>query len=63
MASSSEERNVIQVGPVASSSEERNVIQVKPVASSSEERNAYRVLMGKPEGKRPLGRPGNTSSS
>jgi hypothetical protein len=23
-----------------------------------EERNVYRVLMGKPEGKRPLGRPG-----
>jgi hypothetical protein len=22
-----------------------------------EERNAYRILMGKPEGKRPLGRP------
>jgi hypothetical protein len=23
-------------------------------------RNAYRILMGKPEGKRPLGRPGRT---
>jgi hypothetical protein len=27
------------------------------VARVGEERNAYRVLMGKPEGKRPLGRP------
>jgi hypothetical protein len=28
------------------------------VARKGEERNGYRVLMGKPEGKRPLGRPG-----
>jgi hypothetical protein len=27
------------------------------VARMREERNVYRVLMGKPEGKRPLGRP------
>jgi hypothetical protein len=27
------------------------------VARMCEKRNAYRVLMGKPEGKRPLGRP------
>jgi len=27
------------------------------VASMNEERGAYRVLVGKPEGKRPLGRP------
>jgi hypothetical protein len=27
------------------------------VACMGEERNLYRVLMGKPEGKRPLGRP------
>jgi hypothetical protein len=27
------------------------------VARMGEERNVYRVLMGKPEGKRPLGRP------
>jgi hypothetical protein len=27
------------------------------VAYMGEERNVYRVLMGKPEGKRPLGRP------
>jgi hypothetical protein len=27
------------------------------VARMSEKRNAYRILMGKPEGKRPLGRP------
>jgi hypothetical protein len=27
------------------------------VARMGEERNMYRVLMGKPEGKRPLGRP------
>jgi hypothetical protein len=27
------------------------------VARMEEERNVYRVLMGKPEGKRPLGNP------
>jgi hypothetical protein len=27
------------------------------VARMEEERNVYRVLIGKPEGKRPLGRP------
>jgi hypothetical protein len=27
------------------------------VASMGEKRNAYRILVGKPEGKRPLGRP------
>jgi hypothetical protein len=27
------------------------------VAQRGEERNAYRILLGKPEGKRPLGRP------
>jgi hypothetical protein len=27
------------------------------VASMGAKRNAYRILMGKPEGKRPLGRP------
>jgi hypothetical protein len=27
------------------------------MARMGEERNMYRVLMGKPEGKRPLGRP------
>jgi hypothetical protein len=27
------------------------------VARTGEERNVYRVLMGKPEGKRPLGKP------
>jgi hypothetical protein len=28
------------------------------VARIGEKRNAYRILVGKPEGKRPLGRPG-----
>jgi hypothetical protein len=28
-----------------------------PVAYMEEERKVYKVLMGKPEGKRPLGRP------
>jgi hypothetical protein len=27
------------------------------VARMEEKRNAYRILVGKPEGKRPLGRP------
>jgi hypothetical protein len=30
------------------------------VASVGEERNAHRILVGKPEGKRPLGRPGSS---
>jgi hypothetical protein len=28
-----------------------------PCSTKGEKRNAYRLLMGKPEGKRPLGRP------
>jgi hypothetical protein len=31
-----------------------------PVARMREKRNAYRILVGKPEGKRPLGRPRHT---
>jgi hypothetical protein len=27
------------------------------IASMQEKRNAYRILVGKPEGKRPIGRP------
>jgi hypothetical protein len=30
---------------------------VRHVARIGEKRNAYRILVGKPEGKRPLGRP------
>jgi hypothetical protein len=29
----------------------------RPCSSNGEKRNAYRLLVGKPEGKRPLGRP------
>jgi hypothetical protein len=29
-----------------------------PCSTNGEKRNAYRLLVGKPEGKRPLGRPG-----
>jgi hypothetical protein len=29
------------------------------IALIGEKRNAYRILVGKPEGKRPLGRPGH----
>ena len=35
----------------------RRMRWVGHVASVGEERGAYRVLVGKPEGKRPLGRP------
>jgi hypothetical protein len=28
-----------------------------PCSTNGEKRNAYRLLVGKPEGKRPLGRP------
>jgi hypothetical protein len=35
----------------------RRLRWVGHVARMGEERNAYRLLMGKPEGKRPLGRP------
>jgi hypothetical protein len=28
-----------------------------PCSTNGEKRNAYRILVGKPEGKRPLGRP------
>ena len=34
------------------------LVEVIHVARMGEERGAYRVLVGKPEGKRPLGRPG-----
>jgi hypothetical protein len=35
----------------------RRMIWAGHVALMGEKRNAYRILMGKPEGKRPLGRP------
>jgi hypothetical protein len=35
----------------------RRMRWARHVARMGEERNVYRVLMGKPEGKRPLGRP------
>jgi hypothetical protein len=34
-----------------------SMIYVDSVARMREKRNAYRLLVGKPEGKRPLGRP------
>jgi hypothetical protein len=36
----------------------RKMRWVDHVARMGEKRNAYRLLVGKPEGKRPLGRPG-----
>jgi hypothetical protein len=30
---------------------------VRACSTNGEKRNAYRILVGKPEGKRPLGRP------
>jgi hypothetical protein len=35
----------------------RNIRSAGHVARMGEERNAYNILVGKPEGKRPLGRP------
>jgi hypothetical protein len=29
----------------------------EPCSANGEKRNAYRILIGKPDGKRPLGRP------
>jgi hypothetical protein len=37
--------------------ESRRMRWVSHVARMGEKRNAYRLLVGKPEGKRPLGRP------
>jgi hypothetical protein len=34
-----------------------SLIEVCHVARMGKKRNAYRLLLGKPEGKRPLGRP------
>jgi len=42
---------------VARMGEERGVHRTGHVACMGEERGVHRVLMGKPEGKRPLGRP------
>jgi hypothetical protein len=36
----------------------RSIILAGHVARTGEKRNTYRVLLGKPEGKRPLGIPG-----
>jgi hypothetical protein len=36
----------------------RRMMWARHVARMGEMRNAYRILVGKPEGKRPLGRPG-----
>jgi hypothetical protein len=33
------------------------MLKMYPVFRMGEKRNAYRLLVGKPEGKRPLGRP------
>ena len=38
----------------------RSMRWARHVARMGEERGAYRVLVGKPEGKRPLGRPRHT---
>jgi hypothetical protein len=35
----------------------RRLKWTEPVARMGEKRNVYRILVGKPEGKRPLGRP------
>jgi hypothetical protein len=35
----------------------RRMIWARHVARMGEKRNAYRILVGNPEGKRPLGRP------
>jgi hypothetical protein len=35
----------------------RRMKRARHVAQMAEKRNAYRILVGKPEGKRPLGKP------
>jgi hypothetical protein len=53
-----EERHILYSSPdIIRQIKSRRMRWAGHVARMEEERNAYRVLMGNPEGKRPLGRP------
>jgi hypothetical protein len=53
-----EERHILYSSPnIIRQIKSRRMRWAVHVARMGEERNVYRVLMGKPEGKRPLGRP------
>jgi hypothetical protein len=53
----SEELHILYSSPNIRQIKSRRMRWAGHVARMGEERNVYRVLMGKPEGKRPLGRP------
>jgi hypothetical protein len=54
----SEELHILYSSPnIIRKIKSRGMRWAEHVACMREERNVYRVLMGKPEGKRPLGRP------
>jgi hypothetical protein len=50
-------RNCIFTMPVADSFKSRRMRWAGHAARMGDRRNAYRILVGKPEGRRPLGRP------
>jgi hypothetical protein len=53
-----EERHILYPSPnIIRMLKSRRVTWAGHVAHTGEKRNTYRILMGKPEGKRPLGRP------
>ena len=54
---SSMSKQLVVINVVTTSPNTRRMRWVGHAARMGEERGAYRVLVGKPEGKRPLGRP------
>jgi hypothetical protein len=52
-----EELHILYSSNIIRQTKSRRMRWAEHVARMGEERNVYRVLMGKPEGKRPLGRP------
>jgi hypothetical protein len=54
-----EELNNLYASPNIRMIKSSGMRQAKHVAHMGEVRNAYKILVGKPEGKRPFGRPGH----